>query len=201
MQQRPESRVYQVRDHQNELDALLRDGQLTLQGASLVQQVEAIIARRYARAAVVCHQPMAAHMRHLRIAIEPFYSERETPAVRGCDCLIVAGTPMLPLNLLERQARMIYFERDVPFNTTWSTRQIAYPGHPHTCAVGGFWHDRDLHAVLRQYREAEIVRAAYRANPLTNPVDIWLLTNIPVDLPVTDLIVVNDVLGVAAGPR
>src|SRR5260370_42028179 len=101
---------------------------------------------------------------------------------------------MLPLELIEQQARMIYFERDEPFDTTWSVRNVAYPGHPHTCSVGGFWHDRDLHAVLRQYREAEIVRTAYRARPLTDQVDIWLLTTVPTDMPGTALLSVGDVL-------
>jgi len=187
-------RIYQVRDRQNDLGALLCEGRLTRQGTELVRQIEAIIARGYRHIGVVTHQPMIAHLRHLPIILDHFYNEHGTPQFRGCDSVIVAGTPMLPVDRLQRMASMIFFERDQPFNTRWSVRAVPYRGQPGSAATPGFWQDADLHAILRQTREAEIERAAYRAQPFTHPVDIWLLTSIPTELPVTNLITSSDLL-------
>jgi hypothetical protein len=194
----PEGRLYQVWDRDNYLSDLLRDSRLTEQGQSLIQQIAAIIARGYQRTAVICHQPMTKHLCHLRVALGTFY-ETHPQAFRSCDCLVIAGTPMLPIEEIKQQAAMIYFERDRPFQAVWSTRDVSYPGQPYAIPVRGFWRDPDLQRVLEDSREAEIVRAVYRGQPINRPVDIWLLTSIPTELRVTDLLSVDDVLRVPAG--
>jgi len=37
-----------------------------------------------------------------------------------------------------------------------------------------------LNAILNQLREAELMQAVYRARPLTNPADVWIFSDIPI---------------------
>lgn len=114
-----------------------------------------------------------------------FHGARGTNRLEGCRCLIVIGTPQPGGDDLVTTATMVYHQRMQPFDTTWSTKDVAYAGQPWSYAVSGFWDDADLQTLLTQTREAELIQALHRARPLINAVDVWLLTNVPLpDIPV-----------------
>jgi hypothetical protein len=83
-------------------------------------------------------------------------------------------------------AKMLWHNRMEPFQEGWSDKEVQYPGHALAYPKSGFWADPDLNALLWQYREAEIIQAVNRFRPLTEPVHVWLLTNIPLTGPTAD---------------
>ena len=118
---------------------------------------------------------------------------RGTNRLRDCDALVVVGTPQAGLATIRDQAAMVLHNRMPPFELTWSDRTFPYIGHPYGYDVSGFWHDTALHALLMETREAELVQAAHRVRPLFRPVDVWLLTNLPLrDLPPDRLLSITD---------
>jgi hypothetical protein len=130
-----------------------------------------------------------------------YYAARGTNALSDCDALFVLGAPLPPLERIETYAKMVYANRLDPFQKTWSTvpRLYAYKdadGNGRAYPTSGFWADADLQAMLRCYREAEIMQAAHRARPVLRNVDVWLLTNIPIDeLPPDAVLTYNDIYG------
>ena len=205
----PEGRIYQVWNRQNGIGALLQRGHLTRHGRSLIEQVEAIIARGYTRVGLICHKKMMEHFKHLPIEIGNFYGQRGTNRFRGCDCLIVAGTPMPPLEQIEDMAVMLFQDRNEPFRINgtlpWVEEDRPYnyidpnTGGSYAYPTPGFWGEPDLQLILEEFRESEILQSAHRARPLIELVDIWLLTNIPTKLEISDLITTYDVLGIPPG--
>jgi hypothetical protein len=142
------------------------------------QQVGHIIQTRgYTRPAVVTYKDFTSQFSVYDTA--HFGGLRGTNRLRDCDALLVIGTPQAAIPTLVDQAAMLHQERLRPFDTSWSDRDQRYGGHPYGYPVSGFWHDATLHALLVQTREAELVQAAHRVRPLYRPVDIWLLTNLP----------------------
>jgi hypothetical protein len=142
------------------------------------RQVEHIIRTRgYARPAVVTYKDFKAQFSGYDTA--HFGGLRGTNRLQDCDALIVIGTPQASIPSLVDQAAMLLDRRLLPFDTTWNDRNQGYIGHPWGYPVSGFWHDDTLHALLVQTREAELVQAAHRVRPLYRPVDVWLLTNLP----------------------
>lgn len=109
-----------------------------------------------------------------------FGAERGTNRMGDCDALIVVGAPQPPQPALIDMAAMLYDERIAPFNTAWTVREIAYESQPWAWPIGGFWDDPDLHMLVTQTRDAELMQAVHRARPLRRAVDVWLLTNAPV---------------------
>lgn len=180
-------RVYQVWPRANGKTFLIKDNKLTSKVEQLAKQVERIIEKHsYQRPAIITFEALKslfdAEMGH-------FYGARGTNRFEGCDALIVAGTPQPDLGAITKQARMIYQDRMQPFDMTWSERDVQYAGQGYSYPVSGFWHDPDLNALLWQFREAELIQAAHRARPILHDVDIWLLTNIPMDeLPPDELL-------------
>ncbi len=145
-----------------------------------VRQICAI--QGYTRAAVITYKDLKAEFAAYDTA--HFYGLRGSNAFTQHDALIVVGTPQPAIESLADQAAMLHQERRRPFTTTWSEEVRRYGDLPAGYAVSGFWHDGDLHALLLQAREAELVQAAHRVRPLFRPVDVWLLTNLPLpDLP------------------
>lgn len=104
---------------------------------------------------------------------------RGSNRLQDCDALIVVGTPQAGIPTLRDQAAMLLSGRTLPFDMTWSDRILPYPGHPYGYAASGFWHDKTLQSLLQETRESELVQAAHRVRPLYRPVDVWLLTNLP----------------------
>lgn len=125
---------------------------------------------------------------------------RGTNRLQACDALIVIGTPQASLTALRDQAAMLLPKRMLPFDLTWSDRTLAYGGHAYGYDVSGFWHDKTLQALLEDTREAELVQAAHRVRPLFRPVDVWLLTNVPLnDLPPDRLLSITDLFEAPKG--
>lgn len=179
-------RIFQVVDRANGISTLLKEGQPTAKVPQTVAQVEAIIARGYQRPAIISYQRLLEGEQALqRYPHCHFYAARGTNALEGADALILVGTPQPPRESLEPLAAMLYFERDTAFDASWLTRDLPYnyvdeEGYGRSYPASGFWADPDLSALLWSVREAEIIQAAHRGRPVHQPVDVWLLTNLPI---------------------
>ena len=141
---------------------------------------------KYERAAVISFKALEARFAGVG-QVGHFYSARGTNAFEGVDALFVVGTPQPNIEALRMQAAMIFDERDGAFDARWQTKEQIYAyeapdgrgaGYP----VSGFWGDDDMQELLWAYREAEIIHAAHRARPILYDVDVWLLTNVPLDM-------------------
>lgn len=106
---------------------------------------------------------------------------------------------------MDKLARMLFFERMMPFNRVWSMREMPYcfvdgEGKGRAYPISGFWHDEDLQAVLWQYREAELIQSVHRSRLATRDVTVWLLSNLPVwELPPSELLQIRDLFDAPAG--
>lgn len=153
------------------------------------RQIGRILERGYKRPAFISYKDLVrsllpADHGHTD-ALAHFGGSRGTNRLQECDCLIVVGAPQPPTPQLLDMAAMLYHERDEPFDTTWSTFDRPYAGQEWAWPIGGFWNDPQLHTLLDQSRESELIQAVHRARPLIRDVDVWLLTNVPLDnLPV-----------------
>lgn len=128
-----------------------------------------------------------------------FGAERGTNRFVDCDVLIVVGTPQPPLPALVDAAAMLFDERIAAFDAAWSTRDLQFAGQPYAYPIGGFWDDPELQLMLEQSRDAELLQSVHRARPLRRDVDVWLLTNAPLDgLPV-DLVSLHDLFDAPTG--
>ena len=143
-------------------------------------QIARILARGYTQPAIISYKDLVRDLLPDDTTLHAhFGGSRGTNRLQECDCLIVVGAPQPPTPQLVDMAAMLYHERDEPFNTTWSTRDIPFDGQPWAWLIGGFWDDGDLQTLVEQTRESELVQAIHRARPLIRDVDIWLLTNVP----------------------
>lgn len=186
-----EGRVRQVWAGLNNKMGLNAEG---MQAGPKIEHVKQQIARilacgQYERPAFISYKDLVRSLlpeRHAQTeALAHFGGSRGTNRLQDCDCLIVVGAPQPPIPQLVDTAAMLYQERDEPFDTTWSTFDRPFAGQPWAWPIGGFWHDPDLQALLEQSRESELIQAIHRARPLIRDVDVWLLTNVPLqDLPV-----------------
>lgn len=189
-------RVFQVHSRLNGKSGLLTmKGELTEKATQLEAMIDRIIADGgYERPAIISFQGFVNGSEKLRhLDKSHFYAARGTNTLEGCDAIIIAGAPMPPRNALLRMATMLFFERDAPFATEWTTRVLPYRGvekggkglgYP----VASYWLDDDMRSLLESFRESEIVQAAHRVRPIFRSVDVWLLTNIPLDeLPPTNV--------------
>ena len=154
--------------------------------ADLRAQVDHILSQGYQRPAVISYKSL---LDELAPDVEQrghFGAERGTNRLAECDCLIVVGTPMPPQSDILEAAAMLYDDRLEPFNTEWSVEDRPFDGTDSAYPLGGYWNDRQLQALVDQFREAELMQAVHRARPLRRDVDVYLLTNAPVPgLPVS----------------
>lgn len=134
-----------------------------------------------------------------------YYGARGTNSLETCDCIIIAGTPQPAMTEMIITAKMLFKRRMRAFDTTWSERDIPYNhvdqhGKEYSYPVSGFWHDDDLRALHWDLCDAEIIQAAHRARPLRRAVDIWLLTNRPMEtLPPTRLWTLRELFNAPEG--
>lgn len=134
-----------------------------------------------------------------------FYAARGTNAHEEADAVFIVGAPQASPYQIVEMAKMIFWEDDVAFDTAWVTKDVPYlyedgDGNGRAYPVSGFWKDRRLQAILETIREDEIVQAAHRGRPVNHAVDIWLLTNVPVDgLPPDQLTTMREIMGVGEG--
>lgn len=166
--------------------------------------IRAIVEReRYQTPAVVTFEASKAAIAEPDWLTAHFYGARGTNRLETADALFVAGTPMPAMQALERMGAQVYFSRDRAFATLWAARYIAYnhvaaDGLGREYPAGGYWSDDDLQALVWQMREAEIIQAVHRARPIHRPVDVWLLSNLPIpELPVASLVTSAEILGEA----
>jgi len=201
----PAGQIIQVHNRTNSKRVLL-DEEGTPQEepvAQLQMQIEHV-ARQYRAPALITYQSLARHLAKDWTALH-FYAARGTNALLDNDALIVAGTPMPPIDELTRMARMIFFERDEPFKLIWSRRlqpyaYVASDGQGRGQLVGGYWDDPDLMAVLWSLREAELIQACHRVRPLTRDVPVYLLSSLPLaELPPTRLLSIHELFGAPEG--
>ncbi len=168
----------------------------------LRQQLARILARGYTRPAFIGYKDLIRGLVPADISPERlahFGGNRGTNRLQDCDCLIVIGAPQPPTPQLLDMAAMLYHERDEPFNTTWSTRDIPYAGQAWAWPIGGFWDDAQLQALIEQTRESELVQAIHRARPLIRDVDIWLLTNVPLPNIPVELVSLHELFDAPGG--
>ena len=197
-------RVYQVTASLNNRDTMLGEDVPAVDGkrgknrsakrADVSAQVAQIVSTHgYTRPAVVTYKDLKALFQARGYDTAHFYGLRGSNAFTSHDALIVVGTPQPTIEGLIDQAAMLHQERMRPFNATWSDQVVRYGAHAFGYAVSGFHYDDELHALLQQSREAELIQAAHRVRPLFRPVDVWLLTNLPLaDLPPDALLNLND---------
>lgn len=172
------------------------DGRTKLQ--RLQAQVQAILSRGYERPAFVTYKDLVQVFGSEANATH-FHGSRGTNRLQDCDCLIVIGTPQPGTDDLVTTATMLYSERDHPFDTTWSAQDRPFPGQPWSYPVSGFWNDAQLQVLLEQLREAELVQALHRARPLRRPVDVWLLTNVPLPGIPVELVSIHELFDAPEG--
>lgn len=176
--------VMQVWDSTNNKGSIISDGVATEKLGRIQHQISHIIRQNeYKRPAIISYMAlqdefaMAAKFLH-------FHGNRGTNELINedftIDALFVVGTPNVNPLAVERMARMLFWERDTPFQLTTFEQLVPYSGHDAAIPVSGYWSDPDMQAVHAQLRDAELIQAAYRARPLTQSVDIWLLTSHPV---------------------
>jgi hypothetical protein len=197
-------KVFQVWSRTNGKGSLVNDQGPTGKFDQLQQQIRRIIAKYgYKRPAIMTHKALAERFSEYQ-HVGHFGATRGSNEFVDCDALIVAGTPQPPLDEMHAEARMLFFDRTKAFTQTWSERDVPYAydagGYGWSYPVSNFYDDPDLAAVLWQRREAEIVQAAHRVRPVLQDVDIWLLTNIPIEqLPPSELLSIQDLFGAPDG--
>lgn len=194
-------RIFQVVDRANGKTSLVKSGQRTdkaLQAEDLIGKI--IEQHGYLQPSVISFKDFVENT-DLDVKTSHFYAARGTNEHEDADAIFILGAPQSNIYDIVKLAKMIYFERDTAFKVQWTTQEqvynyIADDGQGRRYPVSGFWHDSDLQAVLETIREDEIIQAAHRARPVNHPVDIWLLTNIPIpSLPPDELLTMRDVLG------
>lgn len=191
--------VYQVINRSNGKSTLLAGDKTTPKAEQTKKLVEAAIKKHgYKKPMVVTFKGLAPEFEN--VDSSHFYGIRGTNKFEDADAVFVVGAPMPNIRQVVENAKMIFWGRDRGFRVVWSSHPVKYnyiapDGDGRQYPVSSFWGDPDLQAVLRMYREEEILQAAHRARPVNHPVDIWLLTNIPVpQLPPTELLTMSDVM-------
>lgn len=199
-------RIVQVTDRANGKSSLVRDGEATDKVEQTAKQIRHIIAKHgLQKPGIITFQDMLSLADLDDVHALHFYAARGTNVQEHVDGHIVVGTPQPSILEMDKLARMLFFERMMPFNKAWSTRDVSYhyadtDGKGRAYSVSGFWHDPDLQAVLWQYREAELIQAAHRSRLAIRDVTVWLLTNLPVwELPPAELLQIRELFGAPEG--
>lgn len=183
-------RVYQVWASLNNKGQFLegeapespRSQAATSKTSALRQQIAQVLARGYTRPGFVGHKDIIDRLAPQGTPperIAHFGGSRGTNRLQDVDCLIVVGAQQPTTPAMLDIAAMLYQERDIAFDPSWSLRDVPFEGQPYAYPIGGFWNDPDLQTLLEQFRDAELVQSIHRARPLRRAVDIWLLTNVP----------------------
>jgi hypothetical protein len=212
-------RIFQVVDRANGKSALspsegdrarrkMVGSEQTLHAKQAEQVIRRIIEERgYQAPSVIGFKDFINHLGldDLSVNTAHFYAARGTNEHQDADAIFVVGAPQANFYDVVKMAKMIYFERDHAFVVKWLSKDQAYnftgsDGLGRCYPVSGFWEDPDLQAILETLREDEIIQAAHRARPVNHPVDIWLLTNVPIDgLPPDELLTMREIMGSPQG--
>lgn len=204
---RLQGRIYQVVDRANGKQAIT--GKTGAERTDKAAQAETVINRiiadhDYRSPVVISYKNFVENMQ-VQAGRGHFYAARGTNAHEDADAVIVMGAPQANIYQIVKLAKMLYFERDTAFQVEWMTREQVYPyvdadGQGRCYPVSGFWRDAALQLVLETVREDEILQAAHRGRPVNHPVDIWLLTNLPIPaLRPNQLLTMREILKAPAG--
>jgi hypothetical protein len=204
-----QGRIFQVVDRSNGKTSLTagRDPGSKRRVQQAERMVERIVSEHgYQRPVVITYKGLAEQDALFgEIERAHFYAARGTNAYETADAIFILGAPQPATYDVVKLAKMVFFEREAAFRVEWVTQPrpyayVAPDGLGRTYPTSGFWHDADLQVLLEALREDEIIQAAHRGRPINQPVDIWLLTNVPVwGLPPTELLTMRDVLGAPEG--
>ena len=199
-------RIIQVTDRLNNKRSLVEDGEATGKASQLTEQIKRIIEENELhKPGIVSFQEFVTLGEFEQFKSLHFYAARGTNVQQGVDGHIVAGTPQ-PSDLeIDKLARMLFFDRDIPFNRLRVTKEVPYhfvddEGKGRVYPVSGFWHDDDLQALLWQFREAELIQSVHRSRLATRDVTVWLLSNLPIwELPPTELLQIRELFDAPPG--
>jgi len=104
--------------------------------------------------------------------------------------VFVVGAPMPPVVEIEDMAGMIWEKRVNKFDATWSKVD----------KKSNFWNDPILADLTWLLRESEIIQTVHRSGVNIREVDVYLLTNLPIDeLPPDETVTWKDALNVPDG--
>ncbi len=214
--------IYQIVDRANGKQALLgtKDSE-TSDGKEAVSKINATAQRyrgqsrtliqriikdyQYRRPSVITYKDLVDLLELEEVRFSHFNAARGTNAHEDADAMFILGTPQPNIYDVVKMAKMIFFERDHAFRVDWciQDRPYAYTGEDgqgRCYPVSGFWQDPDLQTILEALREDEILQDAHRSRPVNHPVDIWLITNVPIEgLPPNELLTMRDVMGAPEG--
>ncbi len=131
-----------------------------------------------------------------------FFGQRGSNDLVDVDGLFVVGCPQPNDTEIMQQVKILYSDRMRPFGVV-EREGIKVParsdierryrfyreqdGHQAVRMISGFWNDSDLETVAAIYREEELLQAIHRARPISRKADVWLLTSIPTNEPLTDI--------------
>lgn len=198
-------RIYQVIDRAYGKSITIKGGKLTDKGRQAESMIKKIIENKgYQKPSIISYKDFVDHT-DIDAKQGHFYAARGTNEHEGADSIFILGAPQANIYDIVKLAKMIYFERDTAFKVLWATREQVYnyvddQGQGRSYPISGFWYDPDLQAILETIREDEIIQAAHRGRPVNKPVDIWLITNIPIpSLPPDELLTMREIMGAPDG--
>lgn len=131
-----------------------------------------------------------------------FYAQRGSNAFQDCDALFVVGTPSPADAQLQAGVAALFHERTEPFAVRVlenghllplrTTVLRPYPirdgqGRVPARYITGLWHDPHLLTMLGSHREDELLQSVHRSRMMIRPVDVYLLSSIPIDEPLDEL--------------
>lgn len=200
--------IIQITDRVNSKSGMVEEGKPTKQALQAKDLVKAITDQHSGRVAVITYKDIADLYSEVQgrgdLEITHFFGNRGGNALQGVEALIVIGTPMISPEGIVEAAKMLYYDRDEPFDTAWilDDRDFIFSdeeGEGRAQPIGTF-RDPALNAILWQFREAEIVQSAHRGRPLRHPISIYLLSSLPVDeLPPTKILTMREIMQAPEG--
>lgn len=131
-----------------------------------------------------------------------FFGQRGSNDLVDVDGLFVVGCPQPNDTEIMQQVKILYPDRMRPFGVVErdglpvparsdTERRYRYyrpaDGRQAARMISGFWNDPDLETIAAIYREEELLQAIHRARPISREADVWLLTSIPTNEPLTDI--------------
>lgn len=200
---------YQITDSLNGKATLTTGGKRPSAQADRVQEQARAIIEEYGYHNPAVIGPRDILGQYQRYAQLHYYANRGTNRLQACDSVLVIGAPSPGHTAIYDMATMLFQQRMRPFPApadAWLVEDVPFaytdpddPQQPGRSITTARFADRDLHTLLWQHREAEIIQAIHRVRPILHDVDVWILTNIPIDeLPPTRLLTVADLFGVPA---
>jgi len=175
-------RIHQIVNRNNGTSDMSSDDKPHAEDA--LATIRALIAYHgYEKMGVICHKSTREFFEGAGLDCLHFGALRGENRFQNVDALFVVGAWSLPASALRRLA-VIFGDDIAPLADAYHSvkpRAFVVPGDkiPYR-PVGGFWDNPSMQAMHEQYREMEMLQAIYRARPLTNPCDIWILSAVPV---------------------